>query len=151
MMRKIGQSLTVIGLAAVMAGLQPASAQSLDQALGVWADEDGNSNIEVAPCDEEEFLCARVIWLKEPHDDAGQPKTDRHNPDKSLRSRPILGLTIMEDLHPDRKKIRLTGQVYNSRDGKTYEVFLEPKGETMEVTGCILKILCGSQTWTRVR
>ena len=56
----------------------------------------------------------------------------------------------MSDLHPDKRKPRRTGRVYNSRDGKTYEVFLEPNGDTMKVTGCILKILCGSQTWTRV-
>lgn len=141
--------LLATGLLGLSAVFSAAAAQGVESAFGIWSDESGDSNIEVAPC--EPYVCARVVWLRVPNDDEGRPKTDRHNPDETLRSRPIVGLVIMPDLQPDEKRKRLTGQVYNSRDGKTYEVRLEPNGETMKVKGCILKVLCGSQTWTRVR
>jgi uncharacterized protein (DUF2147 family) len=138
-----------LGLLAFIAGIQPASADPAHLALGVWADEDGKSHIEIAPCGE--YLCGHVVWLKEPEDASGQPKTDINNPDKSLRSRPILGLKIIGGLQPDWGNTRLKGQVYNAEDGRVYDFYLKPKAWTMSVEGCFLMILCGSQTWTRVR
>ena len=43
------------------------------------------------------------------------------------------------------------GEIYNADNGKTYEVKLwrEDDGH-LNVKGCVLKILCGSQVWTRV-
>ncbi len=139
----------ILTLLACFASSQPASAQLAQRALGVWADEDGKSNIEIAPCGKS--LCGQVVWLKDPNDDSGRPKTDANNPEKSLRSRPLLGLTIIEGLKPNRDRTRLKGRVYNAGDGKVYVLYLEPQGQTMSVVGCVLVILCGSQTWTRVQ
>ncbi|MEM7429846.1 MAG: DUF2147 domain-containing protein [Pseudomonadota bacterium] len=127
----------------------PLSAQDLNTALGVWADEDGDSNIRIAPCGAN--FCGQIVWLKSPKTADGQPKTDVMNPDKSLRSRPLLGMTIIAGLRPDRKRKRLKGRVYNANDGQIYDIYLKPRGMKMRVKGCFIGILCGSQTWTRVR
>lgn len=134
-------------LAAVSA--PPASAQLREQALGIWAEEDGEARIEIAPCQDK--LCGHIVWLKNPVDNNGQPQMDLNNPNPALRTRPILGLLIMAGLQPNDDNTYLEGQVYNSEDGKIYDVYLTPAGDTMKVEGCLMKILCASQTWTRVR
>lgn len=129
-------------------GLQVAGAQPVQRALGIWADEDGRSNIEISQCGGD--LCGRVVWLREPNNSNGQPKTDINNPDAAQRSRPLLGLTIIRGLQPDDES-QLKGLVYNAEDGKVYDLYLKPKRTTMKVEGCFALILCGSQTWTRVQ
>lgn len=138
----------LLGLVLLVSGIQVASAQPAQLALGIWADEDGESNIEIARCGA--ALCGRIIWLKNPNDENGQPRTDVNNPDVGQRRRPVLGLTILSGLQPEDDS-QLKGQVYNAEDGNVYEVYLTPQRATMEVEGCFAFILCGSQTWTRVK
>lgn len=144
-------ALLAIATASLMPGFgtAPAVAQLREAALGVWVEEDGEAWIEIAPC--QEALCGRIVWLKEPVDENGQPLVDRNNPDPALRSRPILGLIIMAGLKPTPGKGYLEGQVYNSENGKIYDVYLTPKGQTMDVEGCLMKYLCLTQTWTRAK
>ena len=130
-------------------GIKPALAQLREAALGVGVEEDGEAWIEIAPC--EDALCGRIVWLKDPLDETGQPHTDKHNPDPAFQSRPILGLMIMAGLKPLPGKGYLEGQVYNSENGKVYDVYLTPKGQTMDVEGCLMKYICLTQTWTRVK
>ena len=118
-------------------------------ALGVWAEGDGGAHIEIAPCGDK--LCGRIVWLKQPVDENGRPLMDKNNPNPTLRTRPILGLLIMGGLQPNDGNTFLQGQVYNSENGKVYDVYLTPEGQTMEVEGCLMKYLCLSQTWTRIR
>ena len=131
------------------AGIKPALAQLREAALGVWADEEGEAWIEIAPCQDK--LCGRIVWLREPLDETGQPHTDKNNPEPALQSRPILGLMIMAGLQPNAGRTYLEGQVYNSQNGKIYDVYLTPRGQTMDVEGCLMKYVCLTQTWTRVK
>ncbi len=119
------------------------------QAIGVWADENGDSNIRIAPCGN--ALCGNVVWLKAPNDETGRPKTDLQNPDETLRSRTLLGLKIIAGLKFDENNASLKGKVYNADNGKVYDLYLKPSGKTMHVEGCLLHVLCDTQTWTRVR
>lgn len=137
-----------LGLILLASSTQIAMAQPVHSALGIWADEDGKSNIEIARCGG--FLCGRVVWLKEPLNENGQPKTDVNNPNASQRSRPLLGMTIISNVQLDNDS-QLKGLVYNAEDGKVYDLYLKPQRTTMEVEGCFAVFLCGSQTWTRVR
>ncbi len=138
------QLVILLGLLAT-----PASAQNLETAVGVWADEDGDSNIRIAPCGS--GFCGQIVWLRNPRTSDGQAKTDVRNPDKSLRTRPLLGMTIIAGLRPDNNRKRLKGRVYNAKDGNVYDIYLKPRGAKMKVKGCVIGFLCGTQTWTRVR
>ncbi|MGB5215571.1 MAG: DUF2147 domain-containing protein [Anderseniella sp.] len=129
--------------------LTPALAQLREKAFGVWAEEGGEAHIEIAPCKDK--LCGHIVWLRKPTGDNGQSQMDLNNPNPALRTRPILGLLIMAGLQPNDDNTYLEGQVYNSEDGKIYDIYLTPEGDTMEVEGCLMKFLCDSQTWTRVR
>ena len=137
-----------LGLVLFASCVQVAVAQPAQRALGIWADEDGKSNIQIADCGGS--LCGRVVWLKEPNNENGQPKTDVNNPDASQRGRPILGMTIISGLQPNDES-QLKGLVYNAEDGKVYDLYLKPQRTTMEVEGCFAYFLCGSQTWTRIQ
>ncbi len=149
MMWKIPSSLLFAGLMVTVAHGQTLLTPLPQQAVGVWADENGESNIEISSCGT--TLCGRVVWLKHPTDASGQPVTDEQNPEKALRSRPLLGLKIISGLRFEPQNKYLRGKVYNADDGKTYDLYLKPAGRTMQVKGCFLKVLCDTQTWTRVR
>ena len=43
------------------------------------------------------------------------------------------------------------GQIYNAENGKMYDVSLSIEtADELHIKGCMLKYLCGSQTWTKV-
>ncbi len=50
----------------------------------------------------------------------------------------------MEGAGPD-----YTGTVTDPRDNKTYEGRASVEGNTLVLTGCVARVFCRSQTWTR--
>ncbi len=89
-----------------------------------------------------------MVWLKTPLNDQGQPRTDIKNPDPKKRSRPVIGLTLMDGLKPEDGAYK--GQIYNAEEGKIYDVSVSRESASeLAISGCMLKILCGSQTWTK--
>ena len=95
-------------------------------------------------------LCGNLIWLKEPNDPATRrPKTDKNNADASKQSRPLLGAPIVLGMKPSGPG-QWSGDVYNASDGKTYNGSFTLTGpNTADLKGCVLSILCKTQTWTR--
>lgn len=132
-------SAVMAALSFVALNVTPASAQLVEQAIGLWTDENGEAYIEIGPCGGD--LCGRIVWLKEPTDKNGLPLTDVNNPDQSLRSRPMLGLVIMTRLHPNADNSTIEGQVCNAKNGNFYDVYITPKGHTMEIEGCFMNFL----------
>ena len=123
---------------------------ALDPA-GTWLTEDGQAKIKVDKCGgDHAHICGSVVWLKDPLDSKGKPKTDIKNPDPAKRSRPTIGLALFSELTPDEDQI-YAGKIYNAENGKSYDVtFQMDKASDLHVKGCMLSILCGSQHWTRV-
>ncbi|GEP05944.1 DUF2147 domain-containing protein [Methylobacterium oxalidis] len=136
--------------ALLLAGLAGAQADTGKDPSGTWLTEDGRAKIRLDRCGPgQAHVCGKVVWLKVPNTDAGAPRTDLKNPDPKKRSRPIIGLQLIDGLKPDDGKF--SGDIYNADEGKTYQVSLEREsGNELSVTGCLLKVLCGSQTWTKV-
>ena len=95
-------------------------------------------------------LCGRVVWLKEPLDpETRRPRTDKQNPDASKRDRPMLGLNVVRGLQPAGEN-KWSGAIYNADDGKSYDVNVKlVSSKKMALKGCVLGVLCKSQTWTR--
>lgn len=121
-----------------------ANAQGTDLS-GTWLTEDGRAKIRMDHCGAGNAqMCGTVVWLK-----PGQPRTDAKNPDPAKRSRAMLGLQLMEGLTLDGKKYK--GDIYNSDEGKNYSVSLARESDSeLSISGCLLAILCGSQSWTKV-
>ncbi|MGU3538295.1 DUF2147 domain-containing protein [Methylobacterium sp. A54F] len=139
-----------LATALTLAGLSAAAAETPADPSGTWLTGDGRAKIRIEKCGPGQSLaCGKVVWLKAPNTDAGAPRTDAKNPDPKKRSRPVIGLQLIDGLKPDDGKF--SGELYNIEEGKTYQVSLERESASeLSVSGCILKVLCGSQTWTRV-
>ena len=134
-------TLVAAGAALALAGV--AYAQSADDALGVWENPENKSHTEFYKCGA--GVCGKIVRAVD-----GQ-KTDDKNPDPAKRSRPIVGLVIMQGA----KKAGPTswsGQLYNRADGKTYAGTLTVKSRNaVELSGCVAVVLCKTTTFTRVK
>lgn len=112
--------------------------------LGVWNTPVDKSQVRVAPCGDD--ICGYVIASTRLTAEPDQ--RDVRNPDVALRTRPICNLRIMQ-IHPVEAG-RYRGWVYDPKSGHTYRVVVRMRpGDHLELTGCILGPLCGSQSWDR--
>jgi len=133
---------------------------------GVWLDST-QSEITVVPCDQ--GFCGNISKIVVPpalyaahkkEIDAIGPAgfTDVKNKDPKLRSRPILGLTILT-LHATDQPDVFDGTIYDPDSGNTFSgslTLLSP--DKMRLEGCLdvpganlLKnLLCRDRDWTRV-
>lgn len=111
---------------------------------GDWRVEDGVAHIRVAAC--HGSMWGAVAWEKVP---GGR---DKNNPDAAMRSRPTLGMPILLDMKRTKAGAdQWEGKIYNAKDGKLYDSTMTLNGpDELEIEGCVLGILCGGQTWTRV-
>jgi uncharacterized protein (DUF2147 family) len=144
--------LTAALLLSGLSGVQavPALAAPAQDPSGTWLTGDGRAKVRIDRCGPAGAnICGKVVWLKSPTTEDGSPRTDIKNPDPKKRNRPALGLTLLDNLKPEESKF--SGEIYNADEGKLYQVSLERESASeLSVSGCLLKILCGSQTWTRV-
>lgn len=138
---RILATVSVVAAALVTAGFESAEASD---PTGDWRVADGVANIRVAECNG--AMWGVVSWEKQPGG------VDQNNPDASKRSRPTLGMPILLDMKKKKpEKEEWDGQVYNAKDGKTYESSIKlTSPDQLEIEGCVLGILCGGETWTRV-
>jgi uncharacterized protein (DUF2147 family) len=112
--------------------------------LGPWLTEGAKSRVEVTDCGP--TICAKIVWLKDPNDDAGKPLRDGNNKSATLRSRPILGLPLFENMRP--AKSGWEGRVYNPEEGEWYDVTVWLVGDKLNIKGCVL-FVCETHPWTR--
>jgi len=127
-----------------------------DGILGLWITPDGDCKIEIFCCGDK--YCGRIAELKDPNypaDDeggmAGKPKIDRENRNPALRSRPLVGLQLMEGLTYVGKNVWEKGTIYNPDDGRNYKCKLTLSApDRLEVRGYIgIPLLGGTSIWTR--
>ena len=94
-------------------------------------------------------LCGTIVGLKKPLDKKGRPKLDKENPNPSLRSRPVIGLTILSNMKPNGKD-KWSGTIYNPDDGYTYRSFMKLRnGNKMKVEGCFT-VICKTLKFERL-
>jgi uncharacterized protein (DUF2147 family) len=137
--------------AALLAPSSPSQAASADP-TGYWMkpDAERESKIQVFKCGKSKtLLCAKIAWLKDPHDSRGQLLHDIRNEDPSKRGRSIVGLMIFSGLAPSAPST-WTGQIYNPEDGHTYSATLTVVSRRqIRLRGCKAWLLCGEKQWLR--
>ena len=119
----------------------PVSARSASPE-GLWLVEDKTARIRIEKCGSE--MWGTVAWLRE-------AKKDINNPNPALRSRSMTGTAVLIGMKPAGGD-RWEGEVYNARDGKTYDskMAVTPAG-MLEIKGCVLGgLICGGENWTRL-
>lgn len=122
-----------------------------DALIGVWKPSDGRSMVKVEKIGDKFY--GRVVWLIEPNDDKGNPRTDENNPDASLRSTPLKGYRLLKDFTYDEKeKLWVDGTIYDPKNGSTYSCKIELKDDnTIEVRGYIGTAVFGrTDVWTKM-
>jgi len=133
---------TVAAAAAASITLQPARAQTAEDAFGVWRHPENGSQVEMYKCGD--GLCAKIIKIED------SQKTDDTNPKPELRNRPIIGLVIMSGAKKAGPS-QWQGSLYNRADGGTYSGTLTVKNKTaVDISGCTAVVFCKTVTWTRV-
>jgi uncharacterized protein (DUF2147 family) len=126
--------------------LSPVAAQSAE-ITGQWITEGGKSHVNIDYCGIE--LCGKIVWLKDPLNEEGQPKHDMHNPDPSLRKREVVGMKILEGFVQDGGKPGrwVNGSVYDPESGRTYACTMAMQGgATLEIRGYVGIPLFGKST-----
>ncbi|MGA0531928.1 DUF2147 domain-containing protein [Hansschlegelia sp. KR7-227] len=113
---------------------------------GVWSMPNGKAQVRIADCGG--ALCATLVALKKPTDKQGRPKVDKHNPNPALRSRPVIGVSLVR-ARPDGAD--WAGDFYNPDDGRTYAGRIMADGaDRLKLRGCVLGLVCKTQVLTRV-
>ena len=85
--------------------------------IGKWKLEDSSAIVEIYKQDD--VFNGRIVWLNEPNGPDGKPALDVNNPDKSLRSRKLMGLNMLHGLKPANGEYS-GGKIYDPGNGKTY-------------------------------
>lgn len=126
--------------ALLLASAAPASAQSI---AGDWKTDDGSAIIRVGPCGK--ATCGTIARVLDP----AAPAKDINNPDKALRSRPLVGTPVLSGF--TRKGAGWDGgTAYDPKAGRSYKSRLALSGaRTLAVTGCVL-FVCRTKHWSRV-
>ena len=137
--------MIVIGALAALGafGAGSAFAQTADDAFGTWRHPENGSLIEIYKCGG--GLCAKVTKVADPS------RKDDKNPDPKLRSRPVVGVVIMNGAKKTGDKT-WAGKLYNTQDGDTYNGTVTVVSKTtLKLEGCVLGgMICQGPTWTRV-
>lgn len=99
---------------------------------------------------------ARIVWLDQPDDDLGKPKTDVNNPRSELRHIPVTQVLIVRGLRFDGDDEWEGGRIYNPVTGKTYRCYVNfEDANTLRVKAYInffgFSFLGRSFYWSRVR
>ena len=129
-------------------------------AEGTWRTSNG-TEVTIAPCDQ--GLCGTLSWIVIPKANAEQCRTtdkqsfaslilDYNNPDKSLQTRSLLGMTMLT-LKPTGDPNSFNVRVYNPEDGSTNDaqLFILNNGNTLRIGGgCLGNICVKSEDWPRV-
>jgi uncharacterized protein (DUF2147 family) len=132
--------------AAFVALMLLAGASSAPSVQGMWLTEDKKGIVRIAACGP--HLCGTIARVLDR--DSARIATDRNNPDRRLRARPILGLPVLSGFSRSGKMWK-GGLAYDPESGRSYRstLALNPDG-SLKVTGCIL-FICQSKRWTRAR
>ena len=122
-----------------------------DKLIGVWMPSDGRSYIKIEKIGSKYF--GRVVWLKEPNDENGNPRVDKNNPDESLRSTPLKGYRVLKDFtYNPEEEMWQDGTIYDPKNGTTYNCKIELVEENkIEVRGFVGAAVFGrTDVWTRL-
>ena len=136
---------SMITAAALFALALPASAQQGSSIAGRWRTDDGKAVITVAPCTTGgAALCGRISRFLVPEPAGGA--RDGNNPDRTLRSRSLMGVQVLSNLARDGQ--RWTGRGYSPEEGRHFNATVRVEGGQLNVRGCVA-VFCRTVVWTR--
>jgi len=136
-------------LSLILASMTYACAYAQD-VIGKWKLDDGSAIVEVYKSGD--VYNGKIVWLSEPNEADGTPAVDGNNPDKSLRSRRLIGLNMLHGLKKSDGEYS-GGKIYDPSNGKTYNCSMKVEGDVLHVRGSLDKkgLLGRTMDWFRVK
>ena len=130
--------------------LAPIAAAFAQDVVGKWKLEDGSAIVEVYQ--EGDVFNGKIVWLEKPTEDDGSPVVDDNNPDKTLRTRQIMGLNMLSGLKKTGSEYS-GGSIYDPGNGKTYNCSMKVEGDVLKVRGSLDKkgLIGRTMDWFRVK
>lgn len=122
-----------------------------DDIIGVWHPKDSEYKIEMFKIDNE--YQGKIVWLKNPNNTKGEPKKDKLNPKRSLRTQTILGMINITDFEfNDIDDVWEDGLIYDPTTGETMKGTVKfVDSNTLELTGFMgFSLSEVTITWNRV-
>ena len=103
--------------------------------FGLWLEsEEQNVAVWIEQCENQ--LCGYIYWQRKPFTRSGKLKRDKHNPDESLRQRPLCGLKLLSGFERTEDNGWSDGEIYNPEDGYTFSSSIERTEEgTLHIRG----------------
>lgn len=140
----------IFGLIFILMFTLPVFSQNRDAVLGKWLNVSGEGQIMIYKKGNEYF--GKLVWLKSPNDEKGNPKLDIKNPEISLKTRPVSGLEILKNFSYG-DGIWEDGSIYDPKTGKTYSCKMSMvSSDKLDIRGFVgFSILGRTETWTRVQ
>ena len=87
--------------------------------LGQWITEGGKARVRIEPCTAGGTeLCGVISWSYRPEAATEGPLLDVNNSDPALRSRPIIGLPLMQGFRPAGPSRWDNGTIYDPEGAK---------------------------------
>ena len=128
----------------------PLGAAFAQDVVGKWKLDDGSAIVEVYQ--QGDAFNGKIVWLAEPTEADGTPAKDLNNPDKSLRSRQLIGLNMLSGLKKSGNEYK-GGSIYDPGNGKTYNCSMKLEGNVLKVRGSLDKrgLLGRTMDWFRVK
>ncbi len=117
---------------------------------GYWFNAEKTSKIHIYKTTSGSYA-GKIVWLREPNDANGVAKVDNKNPDKALRTRPLLNLIIVKGLSAKANNKYDGGTIYDPKSGNTYSSKAElTSASTMKLRGFIgISMVGRTEIWTR--
>lgn len=120
-----------------------------DDIMGIWVSNLGKGRVEISKDSTGTKYQGKIIWLKIPTYPDGTIKVDKHNPDKSKQTNPLVGLIAVKNLTFVKDHWE-GGTIYDPESGKTYTCKATLKGNKLGLRGYIGVSQIGrTQTWER--
>lgn len=124
-------------------------AQEADSILGRWLSESGKAKVEIFKTGDKYY--GKIVWLKTPLNEQGQPKVDKNNPDPAKRNHKLMGLLLLKSFVYDGKGVWKSGTIYDPEKGKEYNCIMTLKSNgTLSIRGYVgISLLGRSTIWAR--
>jgi uncharacterized protein (DUF2147 family) len=126
-----------------------------DEIIGTWWNQERDGQIEIYKSGA--TYAGKLTWMKNQNDPTtGKLLLDKKNPDRKLRSKPLLGSDLMYGFAFSKEdKEWSNGKIYDGRKGKTYKcrIKINPD-QTLKVTGYIGASWMGlgeTNVWTKIK
>ncbi len=126
-------------------------AQEGDAIIGLWEPSSGKARVKISKIGNKYF--GKIVWLREPIDPkTNKPKTDKNNPEESLRNVPLRGFRMLKDFVYSGDNEWTGGTIYDPESGSTYSSTINKDGDVLNIRGYVgIKALGRTDTWKRIK